>query len=51
MRSAEVSEEDCKARLAKLGFHGHRDGIPKRLYEAAVDAIDPDCRFHQNKPR
>jgi len=51
MRSAEVSEEDCKARLAKLGFHGHRDGIPKRLYEAAVDAIDPQLRFHQNKPK
>lgn len=51
MRSAEVSEEDCKARLAKLGFHGHRDGIPKRLYEAAVDAIDPQMKFHQNKPK
>jgi hypothetical protein len=51
MRSADLSEGECKARLAKLGYHGHRDGIPKRLYEAAVDAIDPQMRFHQNKPK
>ena len=51
MRSADLSEEECKARLAKLGFHGHRDGIPKRLYEAAIDAIDPNMNFHQNKPK
>ena len=51
MRSADLSEEECKARLAKLGYHGHRDGIPKRLYEAAIDAIDPQMKFHQNKSK
>ena len=51
MRSADLSEEECKARLAKLGYPGHRDGIPKRLYEAAIDAIDPQMKFHQNKSK
>jgi len=48
-RSAELSDEEVKARLAKLGYFGHRDGIPKRLYEAAVDAIDPEFKYHTKK--
>lgn len=51
MRSANLSDDEVKARLQKLGYFGHRDGIPKRLYEAAVDAIDPEMRFHTNKPK
>lgn len=49
MRSANLSDDEVKARLAKLGYHGHRDGIPKRLYEAAVDAIDENFKFHTRK--
>lgn len=51
MRSANLSDDEVKARLAKIGWHGHRDGMPKRLYEAAVDAIDPEMKFHTNKPK
>jgi hypothetical protein len=48
-RSANLSDQDVKETLAALGYHGHRDGIPKRLYEQAVDAIDPDFKFHTRK--
>jgi hypothetical protein len=48
-RSANLSDQDVKETLAALGYHGHRDGIPKRLYEQAVDAIDPDFKFHTPK--
>jgi len=51
MRSAGGNDEQSAAQLAALGYHGHRDSMPKRIYEAAIDALDPDCRFHQNKPR
>ena len=51
MKSAGLSDEDCKKRLASIGYHGHRDGIPKSMYEKAIDAIDPDFRFHTNTPR
>lgn len=51
MRSANLSDDEVKARLAKIGWHRHRDGMPKRLYEAAVDAIDPEMKFHTNKPK
>jgi hypothetical protein len=48
-RSAGLSDDDVKMRLANLGFHGHRDHIPKSLYEAAIDAVDPDFKFHPKK--
>jgi hypothetical protein len=48
MRSAELSDEQVKQALAGIGYHGHRDEIPKRLYNAAIDAIDPQMRFHTN---
>lgn len=51
MRSANLSDDEVKARLAKLGYHGSRDMMPKRIYEAAVDAIDPEMKFHTNKPK
>lgn len=47
MRSANVSEEDSKAQLAKLGYTGHRNQMPKRIYTQAVDALDPNFQFHQ----
>lgn len=49
MRSVGLSEEETKKRLAAIGWHGHRDGIPKRLYEKAIDAIDNEFRFHTNQ--
>ncbi len=51
MRSAGVEEEQSKAQLAALGYHGHRDSMPKRIYEAAIDALDPEMKFHTNKPK
>jgi hypothetical protein len=48
MRSAELSDEQVKQALASIGYHGHRDEIPKRIYNAAIDAIDPQMRFHTN---
>ena len=51
MRSAGGNDEQSAAQLAALGYHGHRDSMPKRIYEAAVDALDPEMKFHQNKPK
>jgi hypothetical protein len=48
-RSAGLSDDDVKMRLANIGFHGHRDHIPKSLYEAAIDAVDPEFKFHPKK--
>lgn len=50
-RSAGLSDDEVKARLASIGYHGHRDEMPKSIYEAAIDAIDPQMKFHTNKPR
>lgn len=49
MRSANLSDDEVKVRLAKLGYHGSRDMMPKRIYEAAVDAIDENFKFHTKK--
>lgn len=51
MRSANLSDAEVKKRLAAIGWHGHRDTIPKRLYEKAIDAIDPEMKFHVNQPK
>jgi hypothetical protein len=51
MRSAGGNDEQSAAQLAALGYHGHRDSMPKRIYEAAVDALDPEMKFHTNKPK
>jgi hypothetical protein len=48
-RSAGLNDEQVKQALASIGYHGHRDEMPKRIYEAAVDAIDPQFKFHQSK--
>lgn len=49
MKSAGMSDEEAKARLGKIGYHGSRDQMPRRIYEAAIDAIDPEYRFHTKK--
>ena len=51
MRSAGGNDEQSAAQLAALGYHGHRDSMPKRIYEAAIDALDPEMKFHTNKPK
>jgi len=51
MRSAGGNDEQSAAQLAALGYHGHRDSMPKRIYEAAVDALDPEMKFHTNKTK
>ena len=51
MRSAGENDEQSAAQLAALGYHGHRDSMPKRIYEAAIDALDPEMKFHTNKPK
>lgn len=51
MRSAGGNDEQSAAQLATLGYHGHRDSMPKRIYEAAIDALDPEMKFHTNKPK
>ena len=51
MRSAGGNDEQSTAQLAALGYHGHRDSMPKRIYEAAIDALDPEMKFHTNKPK
>lgn len=49
MRSVGLDDGEVKKRLASVGWHGHRDGIPKRLYEQAIDAIDNEFKFHTPK--
>ena len=51
MRSAGGNDEQSAAQLAALGYHGHRDSMPRSIYNAAVDALDPEMKFHQNKPK
>jgi hypothetical protein len=48
-RSASLSDDQIKAALAKVGLHCHRDSIPKSRFQDALNAIDPDQRFHQNR--
>jgi hypothetical protein len=49
MRSAGGNDEQSAAQLAALGYHGHRDSMPKLIYEAAIDALDPEMQFHTAK--
>ena len=49
MKSASVTDEQSARQLASLGYHGSRDEMPKRIYNAAIDLLDPDFKFHQNK--
>ena len=46
MRSANVSEEQSKGQLASLGWDRHRNTMPRRIYTAAVDLLDPEYKFH-----
>jgi hypothetical protein len=48
-KSAKLTDEEVKQVLASIGFYGHRDEIPKSLYDAAIDAIDPNFTFHPRK--
>lgn len=50
-RSANLSDDDVKAALAKVGLHCHRDSIPKSRFQDALRAIDPGYKFHQDKPK
>ena len=50
MKSAKVTDEQSAQQLASLGWNGSRDEMPKRIYNAAIDLLDPEFRFHQNKP-
>jgi hypothetical protein len=45
-RSVGISDDECKRRLAEMGYTGHRDHLPKRLFQQALDGIDPEFRFH-----
>ena len=49
MKSASVTDEQSARQLASLGWHGSRDEMPKRIYNQAIDLLDPDFKFHQNK--
>ena len=48
-KSADLSDDQVKAALGKVGIHCHRDSIPKALFQKALDAIDPQQKFHTNK--
>ena len=48
-KSVGLDDNGMKAALASIGLHCHRDSIPRSRYEEAVDAIDPQYRFHQRK--
>jgi hypothetical protein len=50
-RSVGINDEECKARLAAIGYTGHRDHIPKKMFNRALDAIDPQFRFHTKEQR
>ena len=47
-RSAELTDEQVKSTLAKIGIH--RDSIPKSRFQDALRAIDPQFKFHQDRP-
>lgn len=49
MKSASVTDEQSARQLASLGWNGSRDEMPKRIYNQAIDLLDPDFKFHQNK--
>jgi hypothetical protein len=49
MKSVSVTDEQSARQLASLGWNGSRDEMPKRIYNQAIDLLDPEFRFHQNK--
>jgi hypothetical protein len=49
MKSASVTDEQSAQQLASLGWHGSRDEMPKRIYNAAIDLLDPQFKFHTAK--
>jgi hypothetical protein len=51
MRSASVTDEESARQLASLGYHGSRDEMLKRIYNQAIDLLDPKMLFHTNKPK
>jgi len=48
-KSVGLDDNGMKAALASIGLHCHRDAIPRSRYEEAVNAIDPEFKFHQAK--
>jgi len=50
-RSADLSDDQVKAALAKVGIHCHRDSIPKSRFQDALRAIDPTFKFHTDQPK
>ena len=46
MKSAQVTDDQAKAQLASLGYTGHRNMMPRRIYTQAVDLLDPEFKFH-----
>ena len=48
-RSCNLSDDQVKAALAGIGIHCHRDSIPKSRFQDALNAIDPQQKFHTNK--
>ncbi len=49
MKSASVTDEESARQLASLGYHGSRDDMPKRIYNQAIDLLDPKMMFRINK--
>ncbi len=45
-KSVGLDDNGMKAALASIGLHCHRDSIPRSRYEEAVNAIDPEFRYH-----
>ena len=48
-KSVGLDDKGMTAALASIGLHCHRDSIPRSRYEEAVNAIDPEFKFHQAK--
>jgi len=49
MKSASVTDEQSARQLASLGWNGSRDEMPKRIYNEAIDKLDPQFKFHTRK--
>lgn len=49
MKSASVTDEQSARQLASLGWNGSRDEMPKRIYNQAIDLLDPQFKFHTAK--
>lgn len=48
-KSVNLSDDDVKAEMGRIGLHCHRDNIPMSRFQDVLDAIDGDFRFHQHK--